>query len=333
MTVAIEFRNLRKCFPGVVANDDVSLSVNAGEVMALVGENGAGKTTLVNTIYGMHRPDSGEILVNGLKADLHSPADAIALGIGMVHQHFMLVPPLTVAENVVLGNEPVKCGFVLDRKLIHAKVAELAKRFGLSVDPAETVERLPVGIQQRVEILKALYRGAETLVLDEPTAVLTPQESRELFKTIALFKSQGKTVIFISHKLGDVLAIADRIAVMRSGRLVTVADAAQTGKAELARLMMGVERPVGGRSSVPLVAPETRGDGSGIILDVANLRARNDRGVIALNDVSFSAWPGSRETGRRNSSRCSRACGVSFPARFQSAAGPFRNSRRDSRGD
>src|SRR6266404_6221867 len=213
-------RGITKAFPGIVANDDVGLDVRKGEVHALLGENGAGKSTLMNILYGLYKPDQGEILVHGKPIVFGSAKDAIGAGIGMVHQHFMLIPVMTVAENIVLGLEPVRDGVLLDERAAERRVAELSKQFGLAVDPAALIADITVGQQQRVEILKALYRGAEILILDEPTAVLTPQEAAELFAIIRNLQADGKSIIFISHKLNEVLEIADRITVLRRGKKI-----------------------------------------------------------------------------------------------------------------
>src|SRR5436190_12326676 len=209
--LVLELRGITKRFPGVVANDHVDFDLRRGEVHALLGENGAGKSTLMNVLYGLYHPDEGEILIKGEPVRLHSPKDAINHGIGMVHQHFMLIPVMTVAENIVLAAEPTHAGVLLDYDAAAARVRELADQFGFAVDPRARVQDITVGQQQRVEILKALYRGAEILILDEPTAVLTPQEARELFEILESLQAQGKAIVFISHKLKEVLEIADLI--------------------------------------------------------------------------------------------------------------------------
>ena len=214
----LELRGITKRYPGVVASDDVRFDLKRGEVHALLGENGAGKSTLMNILYGLTTPDEGEIIVNGQKVEIASPLDAIALGIGMVHQHFMLVPVMTVAENIVLAVEPTK-GPTLDRAEAAARVKLISDRYGLAVDPNALVEDVTVGMQQRVEILKALYRGADILILDEPTAVLTPQEATELVAILRSLTAQGTSVIFITHKLNEVLDIADRVTVLRRGQV------------------------------------------------------------------------------------------------------------------
>src|SRR6266571_5917601 len=216
----LELRGITKQFPGVLANDRVGFDLLKGEVHALLGENGAGKSTLMNILYGLYTPDEGEILLRGKPVELGSTKASIEHGIGMVHQHFMLIPVMTVAENIVLATEPRRAGVLLDFDAARKRVRELSERYGLLVDPDARVDRISVGQQQRVEILKALYRGAEILILDEPTAVLTPQEAQELFEIINELKSQGKSIVFISHKLNEVLEIADRISVLRRGKLI-----------------------------------------------------------------------------------------------------------------
>ena len=237
----LELRGITKRFPGIVANDNVDFDLRKGEVHALLGENGAGKSTLMNVLYGLYRPDEGEILINGKPVELGSPKAAIEGGIGMVHQHFMLIPVMTVAENIVLATEPVRNGVLLDYAVAEKRVQDISTRFGLAVDPHATVQDITVGQQQRVEILKALYRGADILVLDEPTAVLTPQEAQELFAIIRSLTEQGKSIIFISHKLNEVLEIADRITVLRRGKKIETLPAAGRPRKGLARLMVGRE--------------------------------------------------------------------------------------------
>ena len=239
----VRFSHIRMEFPGVVANDDVSLSIRQGEIFALVGENGAGKSTLMNLLYGIHTPTGGEIFIHGKKQEQFGPKYAIAAGIGMVHQHFMLVPSFTVAQNIVMSREPKKLGLFFDNAAAERKTRELVEEYGLQVDPSEKVEELGVGLQQRVEILKALYRGAEILVLDEPTAVLTPQETDELFAVLRrMVREKCMTVLIITHKLGEVMAISDRVGVMRKGKLVGVEQTCNVNQQMLASMMVG--RPV-----------------------------------------------------------------------------------------
>lgn len=236
---AVELRGITKRFPGVVANDQISFAATPGEVHALLGENGAGKSTLMNILCGLYRPDEGEIYLHGQQVVFTSPRDAIQAGVGMVHQHFMLVPSQSVAENVVLGHRDL--GFVLNKAKIERDVQRLGEQFGLPIDPQVGVWQLSVGEQQRVEIIKVLYRGANLLILDEPTAVLTPQETEGLFQTLRQMKAAGKTIIFISHKLDEVLAIADRVTVLQGGRSMATVSTAGMNKAELASLMVGRE--------------------------------------------------------------------------------------------
>src|SRR5881275_1529631 len=232
-------RGITKRFPSIVANDHVDLDVRHAEVHALLGENGAGKSTLMNIVYGLYKPDEGEIRVQGKPVVFGSAKDAIRAGIGMVHQHFMLIPVMTVAENIVLGNEPTREGILLDERGAEERVRELSKQYGLAVDPTALVSDITVGQQQRVEILKALYRGADILILDEPTAVLTPQEATELFGIINSLKAEGKSIIFISHKLNEVLEVADRITVLRRGKKIDTVPRAGATEDSLAKLVVG----------------------------------------------------------------------------------------------
>ncbi len=229
MALVLELKGITKRFPGVLANDHIDLTLEEGEIHALLGENGAGKTTLMNILYGLYQPDEGEIIVRGKPIKVHSPSDAIAAGVGMVHQHFMLVPVFTVTENVMLGEENVKYGGVLDRKAAAEKIRQISEQYNLQVDPNAYVEDLPVGVQQRVEIIKLLYREADILILDEPSAVLTPQEVEELFKIMRSLVAQGKSIIFITHKLKEVLEIADRITVIRRGKVIGTTTPAPVG--------------------------------------------------------------------------------------------------------
>jgi ABC-type uncharacterized transport system ATPase subunit len=278
----LEMRGIRKEFPGVIANDDVSFDVRRGEVHALLGENGAGKSTLMNILYGLYRPDAGEILLDGKPVSFNSARDAIHAGIGMVHQHFMLIPVMTVAENIVLGQEPP--GILLDEKAAQQHVRELSQQYGLIVEPRALVSEITVGQEQRVEILKALYRGAEILILDEPTAVLTPQEAGELFGILRSLKADGKSIIFISHKLNEVLEIADRITVLRRGKSVETVPAAGATEASLAKAMVGREVLLRVEK-----APATPGD---VILSIGDLHVRDDRGIEKVRGVSFDVRAG-----------------------------------------
>src|SRR5256714_3801848 len=239
--LALELRGITKKFPGVVANDRIDFDLRRGEVHALLGENGAGKSTLMNVLYGLYHPDEGEIRIGGELVSMGSPKDAIAHGIGMVHQHFMLIPVMTVAENIVLGTEPRREGAILDLGAAEKRVRELSERYGLAVDPRARIRNISVGRQQRVEILKALYRDAEILILDEPTAVLTPQEATELFKVLRSLADEGMSIIFISHKLNEVLSIADRITVLRRGKKIETRPTKDATEAGLAKLMVGRE--------------------------------------------------------------------------------------------
>ncbi len=282
--MALELRGITKQFPGVLANDDVSLTVERGEILALLGENGAGKTTLMNILYGLYTPDAGEVRVDGDPLRLSSPGDAIAAGIGMVHQHFMLVPVFTVAENVILGMEPTGPTGWIDQRASSRMVQEISERYNLEVDPDATVEDLPVGVQQRVEIIKVLTRDATYLVFDEPTSVLTPQEVDEFFRIVRGLREDGKGIIFISHKLKEALEIADRITVMRDG--VAVADVTPSAVTEeqLAELMVG--RPV------ELVVRKTKAAPGDPILQVNDLVVYDDRRHRAVDGVSLEVHAG-----------------------------------------
>lgn len=272
-----------KRFPGVLANDHVDFDVNAGEIHALLGENGAGKSTLVRQLFGLYRPDEGKIFINGKEQHFHSPQDAIAAGIGMIHQHFMLVPSLTVVENVALGLKSSR-GFLLDLAQVEKRIHILCEQYGMKVDPRAYVWQLAVGEQQRVEIVKALYRGAALLVLDEPTAVLTPQEVDDLFKTFRQMAQDGHALIFISHKLHEVLQISQRVTVLRDGRCIGTRPTAGTTRAELAQMMVG--RPVILQYDRPACQA---GD---VMLEVRGVTARGDRGSDALKDVSLTLRAG-----------------------------------------
>jgi general nucleoside transport system ATP-binding protein len=279
---AVALRGITKRFPAVVANDGVDFEAAEGEVHALLGENGAGKTTLSNILTGLYRPDEGEVVLNGRPVDFHSPRDAIDAGIAMVHQHFRLVTPFTVAENVVLGDQRgVGRSFVLRTRSIEQRVGELSRRYGLAVDARARIWQLSVGEQQRVEILKALYQDARVLILDEPTAVLTPQEADALFETIRAMADDGRTIIFISHKLHEVKAVADRVTVLRRGRSVATIDAADATPRSLAALMVGREVEIGRHD-------DGRTPGEDVVLELEGLSADGDRGLQAVKDVSFA---------------------------------------------
>jgi general nucleoside transport system ATP-binding protein len=281
----LELRGITKQFPGVLANDHIDFDLRRGEVHALLGENGAGKSTLMSILYGLYTADSGEVLMDGKPVAIGSPKHAIELGIGMVHQHFMLIPVMTVTENIVLAQEPKHAGGVLlDYDVAAKRVRELSESFGLAVDPHARISGITVGQQQRVEILKALYRGAEILILDEPTAVLTPQEAKELFEIINELKAQGKSIIFISHKLNEVLEIADRISVLRRGKLVETIPREGATEAGLARSMVG--REVLLRVEKPPAQPGEP------LLQVKELMVRDDRGLEAVRDVTFAVRSG-----------------------------------------
>jgi simple sugar transport system ATP-binding protein len=280
----LELRGITKRFPGVLANDAIDFDLEAGEVHALLGENGAGKSTLMNILYGLYTPDEGEIRLRGQPIELGSTKAAIEHGIGMVHQHFMLIPVMTVAENIVLASEPRHAGVLLDHQAAAARVHELSERYGLAVDPSARIDRITVGQQQRVEILKALYRGAEILVLDEPTAVLTPQEAQELFEIIRSLESQGKSIIFISHKLNEVLEIANRVSTLRRGKLVDTVSAEGATEESLARMMVGRE--------VLLRVDKKASQPGAPLLSVENLTVIDDRELEVVHDVSLEVRAG-----------------------------------------
>ena len=281
----VSLRHISMQFPGVLANDDVSLDIRAGEVFALVGENGAGKSTLMNILYGLKSPTDGEIYIRGQKVEHHSPAGAIAMGVGMVHQHFKLVPSFTVAQNIVLCCEPKKKFGLYDFAAAEETVRALSHDFGLEIDPKARVSTLSVGLQQRVEILKTLHRGADILILDEPTAVLTPQETNELFSVIrGIVRDKGMTVIIITHKLYEVMAISDRVGVMRAGRLVGVHDTKDVNERMLASMMVGREMLF-----ADLKKKETSGEEK---IRVENLQVLSDRMLEAVRGVSLSVHAG-----------------------------------------
>ena len=280
----VELRGITKRFPGVVANAGVDLEVDPGEVLALLGENGAGKSTLMNVLFGLYAPDEGEILLDRATVRFASPAASIAAGIGMVHQHFMLVPVFTVLENVMLGVETTTRLGGLDRRAARGKLLELSETYNLHVDPDADIEDLSVGAQQRVEILKALYRSADCLILDEPTAVLTPPEIEDLFRIIGTLTSSGHSVIFISHKLGEVRRIADRITVLRRGEVVATTTPDEASEADLATMMVG--------RAVQLVVDKVPARPGAAVLRVEGLRVLDERGVAAVDGVDFEVAAG-----------------------------------------
>jgi simple sugar transport system ATP-binding protein len=281
--LVLEMRDIRKEFPGVVANDGVSFDVRRGEVHALLGENGAGKSTLMNILYGLYRPDGGEIRLGGKPVAFSSAREAIQAGIGMVHQHFMLIPVMTVAENVVLGAEPRK-GVLLDEGVADRRVVDMAKTFNFAVDPDALVQDISVGQQQRVEIMKALYRNADILILDEPTAVLTPQEASDLFEILRTLQREGLSIIFISHKLNEVLEIADRITVLRRGKTIETVPREGATEASLARAMVGRD--------VLLRVDKQAAEPGDVLLEVRELHVRDDRGIEKVRGVSFDVRAG-----------------------------------------
>ena len=282
--IVLEARGITKQFPGVLANDRIDLTLRQGEILALLGENGAGKSTLMNILYGLYHPDAGEIWIKGEKVELQSPGDAIARGIGMVHQHFQLVPVMTVAENVILGAEVTKTGGYIDKRAANRRVRELSEQYGLEIDPTIEVDDLPVGLQQRVEIIKALYRHADVLILDEPTAVLTPQESNELFDIMHELTDKGVSIIFITHKLKEVLAVADRIVVLRGGRSVGEALPAESTEASLAEMMVG--------RKVILQVDKDEAHPTQKVLEVKDLEVLDDRKQIIVKGLSLEVHAG-----------------------------------------
>jgi simple sugar transport system ATP-binding protein len=284
MPPILELSDITKQFPGVLANDHIDLSLNKGEILALLGENGAGKTTLMNILYGLYQPDQGEIKVNGEKIIVRSPTDAIRAGIGMVHQHFMLIPVFTVSENVMLGEEALKPGGFLDRQIVANRIREISAQYKLEVDPNAYIKDLPVGVQQRVEIIKLLYREAEILIFDEPTAVLTPQEADELFIIMRELTKQGKSIIFITHKLREVLDISDRIMVIRRGTVVGSTTPAEATKETLASMMVG--------HAVNLEVEKTAPKIGDVVLKVENLVVTDTQRQVTVDEVSFEIHAG-----------------------------------------
>jgi simple sugar transport system ATP-binding protein len=289
--LALEARGLTKRFPGVLANDNVDFSLRRGEILGLLGENGAGKTTLMNMLYGLYRPDEGEIFINGTPVDIQSPREAIRAGIGMVHQHFMLIPVMSVTENIMLGDEETR-GLLrrfplfsrINRRAAAQRIRELSNNYNLTVNPSDLVKNLPVGIQQRVEIIKALYRLADILILDEPTAVLTPQEANELFAIMRNLAGQEISIVFISHKLKEMLAIADRIVVMRAGRVVGVTTPAEATEASLAEMMVG--------RKVILQVEKSAAHPGAPVLEAIGLQIKDDRGQMMVKGVSLEVRAG-----------------------------------------
>lgn len=285
MANVVEMKNITKVFPGVVANDNVDFALAQGEIHVLLGENGAGKTTLMNQLYGLYEPTSGEIYINGKLTNIKDPNVAISLGIGMVHQHFMLVEPFTVAENIILGSEPsLNGGIKLDMDKAVKDVEEISTKYGLKVDPNVKIQDISVGMQQRVEILKALYRGADILILDEPTAVLTPQEIEELSGILRKLTQQGKSVILITHKLKEVMAMSDRVTVIRRGKKIDTIKNENTSTDELAEIMVG--------RKVNLVVDKDDKETGDVVMSVKDLSAVNNRGIPALKGVSFEVRAG-----------------------------------------
>ncbi|MGD2104869.1 MAG: ABC transporter ATP-binding protein [Anaerolineae bacterium] len=282
--LVLELRGITKAFPGVLANDHIDLTLRKGEIHALLGENGAGKTTLMNVLYGLYAQNEGDIFIRGERVTITDPNDAIDQGIGMVHQHFMLVPVLTVTENVMLGVESIKNGIFLDRTKAARRVRQISEQYGLQVDADAYIKNLSVGVQQRVEIIKLLYREADILILDEPTAVLTPQEVEDLFEIIQALVDRGKSVIFITHKLNEVMDIADRITVLRNGRVVGTTTPQETSESELAAMMVG-------RDVVLQVEKETA-QTTETVLEVDDLEVVDDRGNVAVRGVSFKVQGG-----------------------------------------
>jgi simple sugar transport system ATP-binding protein len=284
MKPILELKGITKSFPGVLANDHIDLTLNKGEIHALLGENGAGKSTLMNILYGLYEPDEGEIFINDQKITVSSPRDAIAQGIGMVHQHFMLIPVFTVTENVMLGDETTRLGGLLDRRSPAARIREVSDEYSLEVDPDSYIRDLPVGVQQRVEIIKLLYREADILILDEPTAVLTPQEVDELFTIMRSLVESGKSIIFITHKLREVLTFADRITVIRAGKVVGTTTPEEADQNQLAAMMVGRD--------VSLEVDKNPVEIKDVVLKVEDLFVADDLNQVAVKNVSFDVRGG-----------------------------------------
>ena len=280
----IEMLNITKCFPGIIANDNITLQLKKGEIHALLGENGAGKSTLMSVLFGLYQPEEGEIHKNGKKVEIRNPNDATALGLGMVHQHFKLVEVFTVLDNIILGSETVKNGFV-DRKSAREKIINLSQKYGLAVDPDAKIEDITVGMQQRVEILKMLYRDNEILIFDEPTAVLTPQEIKELMQIMKNLAAEGKSILFITHKLNEIMEVSDRCSVLCKGRYIGTVEIANTSKEELSRMMVGRD--------VKFTVDKAPSQPGEVILDVQNLCVENHlHKKLAVNNVSLQVRAG-----------------------------------------
>ncbi len=283
MEYAVEMKEITKTFPGIIANDNIDLSVRKGEIHAILGENGAGKSTLMSILFGFYKPDKGEILINGKHANIKSPSDAFRYGVGMVHQHFQLVQNFTVTENIILGAEPIKNG-ALDIETARQKVAALSEKYGLNVDVDAKIEDISVGMQQRVEILKVLYRNADIVILDEPTAVLTPQEIEELIDIMRTFIKEGKSVILITHKLKEIMSVSDRCSVLRRGKYIGTVDIADTSEKELAEMMVGRE--------VNFKVDKEDIEVGDVILEINDLEVTNSRGIKAIKDLSLEVRQG-----------------------------------------
>lgn len=280
----LQMKGITKAFPGIMANSKVDFELKKGEIHCLLGENGAGKSTLMKILYGLYKQDEGEISFKGKPLSVNGPADTLKQGIGMVHQHFMLIKPLTVAENLVLGNEPRRAGILIDKKKARTELLEISRAFGLAIDPDARIEDISVGMQQRVEILKALHRGAEVLILDEPTAVLTPQETKELFVIMRKLVRDGKSIIFISHKLKEVMEISDRVTVINHGKIIGTVATSDTSMRLLANMMVGRD--------VELVVQKKKAEPGPVTFKAENLVAENDRDLPALKGVSFEVKSG-----------------------------------------
>ncbi|KKL52859.1 hypothetical protein LCGC14_2281260, partial [marine sediment metagenome] len=282
-TDILSLQGIVKIFPGVRANDHIDFSLGKGEIHSLLGENGAGKTSLMNILYGLYTPDEGEIYINGRKVQIKNPSDALSLGIGMVHQHFMLIPIMSVTENIMLGMETKKIG-MLDTEKAKNRIRELSGQYKFNLDPDDLIKDLPIGTQQRVEIIKALYREANILILDEPTSVLTPQETEELFAILRSLKDEGKSIIFISHKLKEVLSISDKITVLRDGRSIGSVTPENTSEQELASMMVGRE--------VILKVEKNVMKRGAPVLQVKDLEVNDQRGVKVVDSISFTVNEG-----------------------------------------